>query len=322
VNSEHRVGADDVEPTDLAQPELRRLIATLLERCTFPEDGETASCAVSGGADSLALMVLAHESGCRVTAHHVHHAIRPDSDNDVHVVTAAAETLGIDVVVHRVVVEPGANLESRARAARHAALPRDALFGHTADDQAETILGQLLRGAGPVGLAGMAAERHPILNLRRTETEKLCRQLGLQVVQDPSNADPRFRRNRIRHEVLPLLNDVAARDVVPLLVRAGRHQRQVVELLDAASGSLDATDAVAVSSAEPAVGAMALRRWWRLVTGSPYAPDERACLRMMKVARGEAIACDVHDGWRLVRHQQVLELVRPSPSDEGRGHLR
>ena len=106
----------------------------------------------------------------------------------------------------------------------------DAATGHTADDQAETVLANLLRGAGVHGLAGMrAGPGHPLLGLRRAETVALCELLGLDPVQDPSNDDPRFVRNRVRHELLPLCSAIAGRDVVPVLARqadaAGRRRR-------------------------------------------------------------------------------------------------
>ena len=115
---------------------------------------------------------------------------------------------------------PGPNLEARARAARFAVLPDDVATGHTMDDQAETILVNLLRGAGADGLAGMEpGARHPILGLRRHETHALCAAAGLAPVCDESNDDPAFVRNRIRHELLPLCAQVAGRDPVPLLAR-------------------------------------------------------------------------------------------------------
>src|SRR5690606_37104020 len=104
-------------------------------------------------------------------------------------------------------------LEARARAARLSVLPPGTLFGHTADDQAATVLVRLLRGTGPTGLAAMRVEGHPMLGLRRAETVALCDDLGIETVEDPSNRDPRFVRNRVRAEVLPLLHDVAGRDV-------------------------------------------------------------------------------------------------------------
>ena len=106
----------------------------------------------------------------------------------------------MEIDAERVVVAPGPNLEARARSARHGALPAGALTGHTADDRAETVLLNLLRGAGPTGMRGVARDpRRPLLALRRHETQALCEALGLQVVVDPSNHDPAFRRNRVRH---------------------------------------------------------------------------------------------------------------------------
>src|SRR5206468_1328727 len=171
----------------------------LLGRCRFPAPGTSVTCAVSGGADSLALLVLAREAGCQVTAVHVDHCLRPGSDSEAGVVRAAASRFGAAFIAVRAPVSAGPNLEARAREARYAVLPPDALTGHTADDQAETVLLNLMWGAGLDGLAAMDPERHPLLRLRRRETRALCDELGLVPVEDPTNADRAFRRNRVRH---------------------------------------------------------------------------------------------------------------------------
>ncbi len=161
---------------------------------------------MSGGADSLALLVLAVEAGCQVTVVHVDHRLRAGSERDADVVAEVACAQGAAFRVVRAAVEPGPNLEARARTARYAVLPSDVLTGHTADDQAETVLLNLLRGAGLDGLAGMRRRNRPLLSLRRAETRALCDQLGLSPVQDETNDDLRFRRNQIRHEVMPALD--------------------------------------------------------------------------------------------------------------------
>ena len=161
---------------------------------------------MSGGADSLALLVLAVEAGCDATAVHVDHGLRRGSAAEADVVAEVAARHGAAFETIRVEVGDGPNLEARARRARYAALPDDVLTGHTADDQAETVLLNLLRGSGLDGLAGYDPARRPLRLLRRRETHKLCADLGIQPVHDPSNDDPRFRRNRVRHELLPLLD--------------------------------------------------------------------------------------------------------------------
>ena len=104
--------------------------------------------------------------------------------------------------------------------ARFGCLPDRVATGHTLDDRAETMLINLLRGAARTGLSPLSdPERHPIVALRRSETQALCDSLDVAVVVDPSNDDPAFVRNRVRHEVLPLLNDVSRRDVAVVLDR-------------------------------------------------------------------------------------------------------
>lgn len=286
------------------------LVAELLGRCRFPPPGTEVTCGVSGGADSLALLVLAVEAGCRATAVHVDHGLRPDSAADADLVAEVAARLGAGFRAERVAVGPGGNLEARARAARHAVLGPHALLGHTADDQAETVLLNLLRGAGPDGLAGMRPDRRPLLRLRRHETAALCAALGLRPVSDPTNADPAFRRNRVRHELLPLLDDIAGRDVAALLSRQAGLWRQVADDLDRRAGAIDPTDAAALVGAPAVVAGAAVRRWLRACSLERHPPDAATVERVLAVARGEAVAAEVGGGWRVARRHGRLRLSR------------
>ena len=267
-------------------------------------------CAVSGGADSLALLVLAVSAGCVATAVHVDHGLRDGSAAEADVVRAAADALGAGFVSERVEVAPGPNLEARARSARYSVLPAGVLTGHTADDQAETVLLNLMWGAGLDGLAGMEpGERHPILALRRHETRALCAAVGLVPVDDPSNADPAYRRNRVRHELLPLLDAIAGRDVAAVLARQASLLRDEAELLDLLAADLDTTDAKALAAAPVVLGRRAVRRW--LSAGCDHPPDAAAVDRVLAVARGEARAADVGGGRRVARTDQRLRLETP-----------
>jgi tRNA(Ile)-lysidine synthase len=259
---------------------------------------------VSGGADSLALLVLACAAGCRVTAVHVDHSLRRESAAEADVVAAAAARFGAAFLPERAPVEPGPNLEARAREARFAVLPADVLTGHTADDQAETVLLNLLRGAGLDGLGGMWPGRHPIIGLRRAETRALCDELGLVPVRDISNDDPAFRRNRVRHELLPLLDQVAQRDVAALLARQADVLREDAALLDALAEAIDPTDARALAAAPAPLARRAVRAWLR----EEYPPPAAAVERVLAVARGEAKATDIGGGRRVARTGQRLRL--------------
>jgi tRNA(Ile)-lysidine synthase len=321
------------------------LLDALLARCRFPPAGTVVTCAVSGGADSLALLALAVRAGASVTAVHVDHGLRPGSAAEADVVRAAAEAWGAGFRAERAEVAPVPNLEARARAARYGLLPAGVLTGHTADDQAETVLLHVLRGAGLDGLAAMApdgpsgrergvgpsgrergvgpsgrergvgpsgrergVDRRPLLALRRHETRALCARLGVTPVQDPSNVDPAFVRNRIRHEVLPLLADVASRDVVPLLGRLAEHAREAVDHLDAEAADLDVTDARALAGAPVALAHRAVRAWLAGADDERHPPTAATVARVLAVARLEAAATDVGAGWRVTRSAGRLRL--------------
>jgi tRNA(Ile)-lysidine synthase len=264
---------------------------------------------VSGGADSVALLVLAVAAGCAVTAVHVDHGLRAGSADEAGVVRAIAEHLGADVSTRTVHVEVGPNLEARARRARYAALPADVMTGHTADDQAETVLLNLLRGAGSTGLSGMRpGYRRPLLALRRADTvavaEPVARAAGVVLVDDPSNRDTRHLRNRVRLDVLPLLADAAQRDLTPVIVRQADLLRDESDLLDQWAADLDPTDARAVASAPLPIARRAVRAW---LTGE-HPPDAATVERVLAVARGDAAACDIGAGRSVRRSHQHLAI--------------
>lgn len=287
----------------------------LAERCTFPPAGSPVTCAFSGGADSTALVVLALHAGGDVTAVHVDHGLRMASPTEADHATAIAERLGVCCRVERVVVEPGPNLEARARAARASVLPPRSLTGHTADDQAETVLVNLLRGAGIDGIAGIApGPTHPLLALRRSETMALCDAVGITPVSDPTNDDRRFVRNRLRHEVLPLLDDIAGRDVALLLARTAMVARSDADLLADVIADvmqrIEVSDARALAALPPNLGRRVLRTW---LNRDGYPPDHATVQRAYDVVIGASRTCDLGAGRRLVRHRQALSIVPRQP---------
>ncbi len=276
--------------------------------------------ACSGGPDSLALLAVAHDAALDPVAVHVDHRLRAGGDTEADVVADHADRLGVRFVAQTAPVTPGPNLEARAREARYAALDRARsavpatliLVGHTADDQAETVLLNLLRGSASAGLGAMAARRgnlaRPLLGVRRAETEALCAELGFHPLRDPTNDDVRLRRNWIRHEVLPQLSAGAERDLVPVLARQA-------DVLHAESDFLDGLAGAAWPNGEPAATALAdlppvlARRAVRAWLGSPP-PSLADVERVLTVARGERRAADVSGGRRVSRHQGRLEVER------------
>ena len=286
----------DAEPATLA----------LLAKCTFPPPATNVTCAVSGGADSMTLMVLAIAAGCTVTAVHVDHGVRSGSGAEADVVSAAADRFGARFRAETIDVPMGPNWEARARDARYAVLPDDVMTGHTADDQAETVLINLMRGASTSGLAGMRpGRRRPILALSRASTASFCHAQGITVVDDPSNRDPAFLRNRVRHELLPLMSDLAMRDLVPVLTRQAGLLRDDGDLLDQLALTIDPTDAKELTVAPAPLARRAVRRWLT----AEHPPDAATVERVLRVAGGMASGCDIGAGRRVERSRQRLRLL-------------
>jgi tRNA(Ile)-lysidine synthase len=279
------------------------LASGLAARSNFPLEARL-HCAVSGGADSLALLLLACRTETPVTAWHVDHSLRHDSSREADFVAEVASELDTQFESRTVRVEPGANLEARARAARYGALPAEVLTGHTADDQAETVLINLLRGSGTAGLAGMRRERRPLLRLRRQETAMLCAELGLVPLRDPMNEDDRFQRVRVRHELIGLLDDIAKRDVVEVLVRQADVMRDDDDLLEELAAMIDVEDAKALTTAPVALARRAVRQW----LANPLPPDAATVERVLAVARGDATACEIGNGREVRRSHQRLGI--------------
>lgn len=189
-------------------------VAEIIPRYSMLPQSGPVGVAVSGGADSVALLHILHRFWKELVVLHVNHHLRGDeSDGDEAFVRELAQSLGLEIIVEHAI--PGAgNLEQEARRARREFFLRCGLkriaLGHTRSDQAETVLFRLLRGSGLTGLAGMRYVTEegfirPLLTTSREEVRRWAREQGLTWREDSSNADLTFSRNRLRHETLPEL---------------------------------------------------------------------------------------------------------------------
>jgi tRNA(Ile)-lysidine synthase len=214
--------------------------------------GDTVLAACSGGTDSLALSAAlaftGPKLGLRCGAVTVDHGLQEGSADLAAAVVAVLHRLELDPVYSVAVEVADARAggpEAAARAARYRALEEVAaraateaviLLGHTLDDQAETVLLGLARGAGARSLAGMPERRgiyrRPLLGIRRAETMKACQELGLEPWQDPHNADSRYARARVRHQALPALEAALGPGVAEALARTARQLRADADCLD------------------------------------------------------------------------------------------
>jgi tRNA(Ile)-lysidine synthase len=238
--------------------------------------------AVSGGPDSVAMLLALHEFPDRrfdLSVAHVHHHLRDDADEDARFVDDLGRRLGIDVTILHADVAPDrirdVGVEAAAREARYALLESEAdrlgadfiATAHTQNDQAETLLMRLVTGSGSSRLRGIAAKRgriiRPLLNVSRDEIERFLDSRSVTARVDTMNADPRFLRTRIRHELLPLLESINPRAIETLAESAAQiaeEQREIDSAVAAARAEFAQFDSARVVVDASALG----RRPWML----------------------------------------------------------
>jgi tRNA(Ile)-lysidine synthase len=277
--------------------------------------GELVLAACSGGADSLALAAaLAFEAprlGLRAGGVTVDHGLQPGSAGQAQVVTGTLAGLGLDPVLSvAATVAPRAGRpaaagypgpEAAARAGRYAALDEAAaaagaaviLLGHTSDDQAEGVLLGLARGSGARSLAGMAPRSgrylRPLLAVSRGQTRAACTALGLLPWDDPHNADPAYTRARVRHQLIPQLQEVLGPGIPQALARTAQALRVDADFLD----SLAKTEAERIIGADSTVAA-----------GLAAALPEALRTRVLRIA---AIGAGCPPGALTARHIAALD---------------
>lgn len=265
--------------------------------------------ACSGGPDSLALAAglafVGPRAGLPAGAVVVDHGLQAGSDEVAVRAAVACRALGLEpVVVRRVTVAGPGGPEASARAARYAALTAVAdetgaaavLLGHTLDDQAESVLLGLARGSGPRSLAGMPAVRgvfrRPLLGLTRADTLAACAAQGLEPWHDPTNSDGANLRGRVRHEVMPLLEQTLGPGVATALARTADLAREQSDAVDALAADLLARAATTRPPLAPAgvesAGAGVGDGWDVGVLAAAPEGVRRAALRAAAVAAGAA----------------------------------
>lgn len=292
---------------------LPRLLLTECRKLKLPLANETIVVAVSGGADSTALILAIDELKTRnklsneICVAHLDHRLRKSSAMDAKWVSELAKKLGFRAVIGRSQVAEKAryesdNVEQAARKARYAFLERTAkkvsasyvLTAHTMDDQAETVLMRLMRGSAGAGLGGMEAVRplaknssiqlvRPLLWARRDETEEYCRFRKSEFLTDEMNDDQRFARVKVRKQLLPLMQSFNNR-IVEALSRTASQLREDSAVLFENSDALLRRASVSKQVDETKPAALDVK----LLANSAPALRRRALRQWLAEARGSA----------------------------------
>ena len=289
------------------------------------EEGRPLLVLLSGGADSVCLLDVAVRLGARASALHVNYGLREGSDADEALCRELCERLGAPLAVERVQLPEGGNLQERARDARYALAERhaegDYAAAHTATDQAETVLYRLAVSPGRRALLGMEP-RHgrlvrPLLEATRADTRAHCAEHDLPWRDDPSNADRRFARVRVRHDLLEPLRSLspAAELVIAETARLLRDEAEVLEGdADEALESLGGGPAVALEELRARPAALARLVLRRLAEGAAEAPrslsraEADAILALGR--RGGTRSLDLGGGLRAVVEYGTLRFTR------------
>jgi tRNA(Ile)-lysidine synthase len=306
-------------------------------------DGARIAVALSGGRDSVALfdaaVDLAPARGLVVTAIHIHHGLSPHADAWARLCAELCAARDVPLIERRVDVARGArkSIEAEARRSRYAALSDAAiavcvhavLLAHHQDDQAETVLLQLLRGAGPHGLAAMPSTRtdavgmlwlRPLLDVPRAVIDAYISARELHFVDDESNADTRYARNALRARVVPALASVAS-GYPATVARAARLQAEAAALIDdlAAIDAKGAYDGATLSRdalrALPEHRGRNLLRWFLRQRGLPP-PSARRLDAMYTQLRDSTLEPNIrpsHAGTPLSSSRPPLVLPPPLP---------
>lgn len=268
--------------------------------------------ALSGGADSAALALLAVESGAPVRAVHVDHGFAASSVL-ADAATAIARELDIAMSVIAVNVGEGPSPEGQAREARYrllTGLDEQVVTGHTRDDSTETMLINLVRGTGASGLVGIPRFRppnihRPMLAVTRSTTREIATLAGLGFVDDPMNEDMSLTRNRVRHQILPILRELNPQ-IDAALARTATTLERDSKYLEELASQHGAPGSVPVAVVTTLPRAVADRMLRGLLEAAGIEPSSGRIERMWSVASGESQRQQLADGRTAVRRGALL----------------
>jgi tRNA(Ile)-lysidine synthase len=278
---------------------------------------------VSGGGDSVAMLDIAHRLGASVSALHVNYGLREGAEADEELVRELAARMDVPLEVRQVTLPPEGNLQELARDARYSLAEqladRDYAAAHTASDQAETVLYRLAVSPGSRALHGMAPRRgrlvRPLLDVTREEVRDYLRARRLEWREDPSNADRRFARARVRHDVLDALRELSPA-AERTIAETARQLRDEADVLDAAVshaleelGGGPALSLDALREHPPALRRLVLRS----LAGRALSRDELT--RLLSVGQRGSTSIELGGGLRAVAEYGTLRFTRAGAAD-------
>jgi tRNA(Ile)-lysidine synthase len=305
--------------------------------------GQTAVAMCSGGPDSTALLagITGFLGTDAVVALHLNYGLRAEAGEDEAVCAELCERLGVELVVHRPVIEGEGNIQARARELRYAAADRlrsergfDRIAtGHTRTDLAETVLYRLATSPGSRALLGLPAARgtivRPLLELGRAEVREAVTAAGLPFRDDATNESPLYARNRIRNEVMPVLTEIGpaaeatiAETRAELAEEAEALRRLADEALEAAGAAAGAVPAEGLAGLDPAIRRLALRTLAERAAGGPVALGRSRAAEIVRLAASpEGGTVELGSGVEARIEHGHIRFARPTAGPPGEARL-
>lgn len=273
----------------------------IAEKAVLPEGH--LNLAVSGGADSVALMCIVYHLGRTASVHHVNHGIRDASNDEAKIVQELAENFQFDFFLYETTIG-FQNMEENARQARQDFLPEDVLTAHSFEDKVETVIMNFMRGATSKGFSPMTDK--PLINITANELDSIVVYYDVSPCVDSTNFTQEHVRNRVRHELIPLMTDISGTNIAKPIIRNSQIALEESEYLDQIASKIDITQCKTAKTENIVILRRATRMWIEENISHKY--SEVNITNLVSVVQGETLGTQIA-GKTIRRQNNQLHIL-------------